>query len=220
MKSRLTGILILSLNLLFGAPTSANESAQLATPQPKSKRLAQGLSFFVNGIPMPVLSGGIGGALEYRPFEYLTFWAGFEREEESNSTSFSTIGPETKTINDNRFLALRGYFSGYQNSGFFITAGHKWSNVVTMKSNGIFSGPTARRENTIKGVYTGLGYRIALPSRKNFDWQLDMGVNYEPGKLKRANYTATFQPDYRMTSEVEPSFRYGFFPEVRLGATF
>lgn len=217
MRALLVSILFFPALLLAQEPTGEN-TIQDIQPQSMRRRAIEPVHFFLNGLPLPIISGGMGGAVEYVAIPNLAFWFGIEREENAPFMNLSLN--ENGVRYDNRFLGARYYYKGATKTTWFVGSGYKWGEIDTWAQRGLFT-PRVNKEEKFGGVYGTAGYRFLLNNGRTWSWLLDVGLSYEPGMVKDIRYIVD-EPDLFGTkrAHVETEVGYGFSPEARLGINF
>ncbi len=185
--------------------------------------------FFVGAIPFPVLSGGSAVSGEFLFTPWLSLTGGYERRRTSTDGSLNLYGDlaeNSRTISKNTLVGLRLYngLSDRWWKGFYLNAGYKWANLDTKHSPGLFAGSVATRQDSDEDFYAGLGYRLTAPLKKKTLLVLDVGLNYEPGGVKRVYYNANgtnlFGPNPNGTAIVLTDVGYQWVPEAKIGLRF
>ncbi len=194
-----------------------------------SKGALSRFGFFVGGLPVPILSGGVAASAEFLLTPWLSLTGGYERRRTSTDGTielYSGLDEVSRTISKSTLLGFRIYngFSRQWWKGFYINAGYKWAKMDTKHSPGLFGGNTATRIDTEEDVYAGLGYRLTAQLRKNAVLLLDVGVNYEPGGIRKVYYdsngTALFGPNPNGSGIIQTDVGYQLFPEAKIGLRF
>lgn len=194
-----------------------------------SKGVMSRFGFFAGGIPVPVLSGGAAVSAEFLLTPWLSLTGGYERRRTSTDDTFEfTVGLDevSRTISKSTLLGIRLYngLSRQWWKGFYLNAGYKWAKMDTKYTPGLFGGNTAIRIDTDEDIYAGLGYRLTAQLRKSVVLLLDVGVNYEPGGIRKVYYdsngTALFGPNPNGSGLIQTDVGYQLFPEAKVGLRF
>ncbi len=193
-----------------------------------SKGTMSRFGFFVGGLPVPMLSGGAAASAEFLLTPWLSLTGGYERRRASTDRTFeiNLLDEGSRTIAKSTLLGLRIYngLSGRWWKGFYINAGYKWSTMDTKYTPGLFAGNQASRVDSDEDVYAGLGYRLTAQIRKNTVLLLDVGVNYEPGGIRKVYYddngTGLFGPNPDGVGLIQTDVGHQLFPEAKVGLRF
>lgn len=196
------------------AQEASETQASVQMPAPAASDLVperRGFAVYLNAWPFPVLSEGLGGAIEYRLTPQFSLWVGAERE------------GHRKTMDTVEDIALHADIVA---TNQFAGAGYKWSNVEVKPRTDdwiLFMPDMSQfdRDYGVGGTYATLGYRLQGVRNRNFDWTLDLSVSYEPGQVKTARGVVDARTfGVASAAHLETDFGYGFFPEARLGMQF
>lgn len=213
------------------APEVAASAPDLDAPafNDYSKGTLSRFGFFVGGLPVPILSGGAAASAEFLLTPWLSLTGGYERRRTSTDGTielYSGLDEVSRTISKSTLLGFRIYngLSRQWWKGFYINAGYKWARLDTKHSPGIFAGNPASRVDSDEDVYAGLGYRLTAQLRKSVVFLLDVGLNYEPGGIRKVYYndngTGLFGPNPDGSGIIQTDVGYQLFPEAKVGLRF
>ena len=211
------------------ASTPASEVGAIAPAfNDYSKGFMSRFGFFVGGVPVPMLSGGAAASAEFLLTPWLSLTGGYERRRTSTDgvLEINIANEGSRTISKSTLLGLRIYNGLSQRwwKGFYINAGYKWSTMDTKYFPGIFAGNEAIRVDSAEDVYAGLGYRLTAQLRKSVVFLLDVGLNYEPGGIRKVYYndngTGLFGPNPDGSGIIQTDVGYQLFPEAKVGLRF
>lgn len=214
-------IIFMMALLLSGAFAQAQESS-ITTEAPKATEYRHILGDFrvlVAAFPIPLFSEGVGAAVEYSGIPHFAPEVTYMQESRTIRQG-GLLGGEDKAKSKNYYLGFHA-FQRARNSGIFLAAGYKWSQIHSDTARAIFDGPPASTNDRASGVYGGLGYRF-LRAGPHFTWMIDAGANYEPGFVKSMHYFADKRDSWGLTTagHVETVIGYDFFPKARFGVSF
>lgn len=179
------------------------------------------LSAFVGAYPIPVISGGVGAALEYRVTDRLSLWADTVRSQTTGvGDSFWQLDSYVKAVTTGQSYGLRLYSGEKESSSWFVGTGYKNAVVETGASPSLLSANASKRD-VQDGAYATLGYSLKGLKSTSTQWLVDFGLSYAPGKLIKAKYVPTQTGLFGATAaRLDTEVGYGFFPEARVGLRF
>jgi hypothetical protein len=213
--------ILLFLGLFTGTvyAQDSGETALMLEPEAvPQRRVLKDLNLLLNSIPLPLITGGAGGAIEFKRFAPFTLWFGFERDGWS-SNPIAVFSEEKKSTSDNRFVGARFYREDNA-SGPYLGLGYKWAEVESEIRPAFLNGVDAREEESAYGMYGGAGWRF-IRQDPRMSYMVDLGFNLEPGYVKRMTYVEKQGSIFGATqAEIDTDVGYGVFAEGRFGLNF
>jgi hypothetical protein len=201
--------------------TQSNVTSVSAETPSASKKLLPDVNFLLNMIPIPLLSEGIGGTVEYKPLPYLSFWGTVERANESMDLNFNPLNSSFDVVNSDYEAGVRLYTTRERLVNFFAEVGYKWTSVATNYSPGLLSGVGASKTDYTSGPIAGGGMRLRWNRHRRFTMMADFELTYEPGLVKNVNYVGS-DPGFLgpQSAYLDTRLGYGLVPKAQLGCNF
>ncbi len=217
MRMTRYSILIFCVSFFLSSANSQEATSRAKLPA-ESRPLTVGL--FMNGLPLPLLSDGLGGAIEVTSLIRLSLWLGHEREGTDDGL-FDVFGPRQTVVSTNEFIGVRYYILPNRLTPY-VAGGFKWSTTTINYIPAIFNGVPVSQKLSDRGPYAGLGLRWQAGPDRHFHWMIDAGVGLEPGHVKRSTYVVDEKSPLGGASKahLDTDIGYGIEPEARFGVSF